>query len=220
MEALLDAHFNPGHYLPEAVANARGASLDQLEGSLLIIRMIIELRAKNLSALEPVIAKIVLNPPGGRELYQVMTARLIVAWWKSDKTEFLRLAGLWLDGRRSWRGNWNSDVLEIDEFKPWLSEMNPKLFELEPLAPPKATAEDRAFIKDEKGFLLAALTQNLKHLRAMDIKGPAASLAKKYRVAHVSQNLREITFDAQGDLPGLVVALNADGTFAGSFISH
>jgi hypothetical protein len=220
MEELLNANFNPEHYLPEVIAKARLISLDQLEGNLLIIRMIIELRAKNLSALEPVITKILLDPPSGYQMYQVMTARMIVAHWKNDKAEFLRLTDLWLDGRRSWRSNWNSEVLEVKEFKPWLSEMNPKRFELDPVAPRKITADDSAFIKDEKGFLLAALKENIEHFRAMAIKGSVATLAKKYYVSHVNQQLREIMFDAEGDLPGLIVALDADRNFAGSFIAH
>jgi hypothetical protein len=36
----------------------------------------------------------------------------------------------------------------------------------------------------------------------------------------VNQHLREITFDADGDLPGLIVALDENGKFAGSFIAH
>jgi hypothetical protein len=220
MEVLLNANFNPEHYLPDVIAKARATSIDELDPSLLIVRMIIELNAKNLSGLEPAIAKILLNPPSGYEMYQVMTARMIVAYWKGDKAEFLRLTDLWLDGRRTWRSNWNSAVLEVKEFKPWFLEMNQKLFELEPLAPPEITTEDRAFIKDEKGFLHSALEENLEHFRAMEIKGSVANLCKKYRVSYVNQQLREISFDADGDLPGLIVAVDADGNFVGSFIAH
>jgi hypothetical protein len=220
MEKLLNANFNPEHYLPEVTAKARAHSIDQLDGNLLFIRMIIELRAKNLVSLEKVIARILLDPPSGYEMYQVMTARMIVAYWKDDKAEFLQQTELWLDGRRTWRSNWNSDVLGISEFKPWLSKMNPKLFELEKAALSEITAEDRVFIQDERGFLLAALKENLEHFRAMDIKGSVANLAKKYHVSHVNQHLREITFDADGDLPGLIVAVDENGKFAGSFIAH
>jgi hypothetical protein len=220
VEELLNANFNPEHYHPEAVARVRTADIEKLDKQALVLRMIIELREKNLTALSSVIAKILFDPPSGYAMYQVMTARMIISYWGNDKAEFLRLTDLWLDGRRTWRGNWNSDVLEVKEFKPWLSEMNPMLFVLEPLAPPEITAEDRAFIKDEQAFLLAALKENLVHFRSMEIKGTATSLAKKYRVTHVNQHLREITFDAEGDLPGLIVAVDSDGNFAGSFISH
>jgi hypothetical protein len=220
MEELLNANFNPEHYLPEVIAKAGANAVDQLAEDFLAIRMIIELRAKNLSALEAVIAKILQDPPSGYKMYQVMTARMILAYWKNDKAEFLRLTELWLDGRRAYPANWNSAVLDIKEFKPWLSEMNPKLFELEPVLPPEVTAEDRAFIKDERGFILAALKENIEHFRAMEIKGSVASLTKKYQVTHVNRHLREITFDADGDLPGLIVALDENGKFAGSFIAH
>jgi hypothetical protein len=220
MEELLNAIFNPEHYLPEVIDKARVISIDQLDNGLLIIRMIIELRAKNHDALEQVIARILQDPPSGYTLCQVMTARMILAFWKNDKSEFLRLTDVWLDGRRSWRVNWNSAVLEVKEFKPWFLEMNQKLFELEPLDPPEITEEDRAFIKDEKRFLLAALKENMEYFRAMKIKGSVASIAKQYRVSHVNQHLREISFDADGDLPGLIVAVDTDGNFAGSFIAH
>jgi hypothetical protein len=206
--------------LPEVINKVRAASVDELEGNLLIIRMLIELRAKNIGALQSLFDKILLDPPRGYEMYQVMTARLIVAYWNNDKAEFLRLADLWLDGSRTWRGNWNLAVLEVEEFKPWFSSMDEKLVVLKPLAPREITAEDRAFIKDERGFLLAALKENLAHFRAMNLKGNASSLAKQYHISSVNRDLREITFDAEGDLPGLIVALDTDGNFAGSFIAH
>jgi hypothetical protein len=220
MEKLLDANFNPEHYLPEVVAKARTTPVDQLDANLLIIRMIIELRAKNLDRLEDVIARILLDPPSGYMMFQVITARMILAYWKNSKAEFLQVGEFWLEGRRTWSSNWNSDVLELKEFKLWLSEMDPKLLQMERVAVPEITAEDRTFNKDEKGFILAAVKENMEHFRAMDIKGSVASLAKKYRVVQVDKYLREITFDTGCDLPGLIVALDANGNFAGSFISH
>jgi hypothetical protein len=177
MEDLLDANFNPEHYHPEAVERVRASDLGLLDTSALVLRMIIELRAHDLAALQTTIAKIVLNRPAGYEMYQLITARMIIAYWKNDKAEFTRLTDLWLDGRRAHPGNWSTAVLGVKEFKPWLSEIEPSKFDVEFQAPPEITAEQRALIKDEKGYLRKALRENLEHIRAINIKLSVASLA-------------------------------------------
>jgi hypothetical protein len=85
---------------------------------------------------------------------------------------------------------------------------------------PPLTADDHAYVKDLKGATQKAVTENLEWLREMGHTGTVASIAKNYRLGFVNRHLREVTLDSDNDLPSLIVALNEDGTFNGSFIAH
>jgi hypothetical protein len=83
----------------------------------------------------------------------------------------------------------------------------------------KLNHKERALVKDEAGFLHKAVEENLEHFRAMDVTDSAAAIAEKYKLSGVDTNLREITYSNTDDLPGIIVALDQDGNFAGSFFN-
>jgi hypothetical protein len=216
----LNRFIDPANYHPDAVANAGLAAVADVEPYWLIIRLGIALHGGDRQAAEAVLRRLDADNRQGHELFQVVTAKLILALESADSASILSALDVWLDARKSAPGNWRNEVLDAPELAPYIAGVNP-----EKLVPPaikrvRITKADRAMVRDLDAACIQAVTENLEWLRPLGVTGSVKAIAKSYRIVYANRVLREVTLCSSKDWPDLIVALDAQGAVLGSFIEH
>jgi hypothetical protein len=216
----LHPYFDPANYHPDAVAAAQAGDIDTMDVSLSLVRLCIELHKNDQAAALSVLHRLNREPLGGYQLWQKLTAELILALQSLHEPEIKKALTAWLDGRDRYPGNWHHEVLDASEIFPWLSRVDPAR-----LAPPIVQSrilspEERAFVRDIKSICENAVCDNLIYLRDLGVKQSAETLAKKYTLMFVNLALCECTIDAGEELPSITVALDKQGEYVGSFLTH
>jgi hypothetical protein len=70
-------------------------------------------------------------------------------------------------------------------------------------------------------FKLSGELQGLNsQLRQMNFIDTPEVIAKQFHLTHVNRYLKEATFDHKGDGPGFTIALDENGNYVDSFLSH
>jgi hypothetical protein len=216
----LHRFIDPANYHPDAVANAALGTVSDVELHWLIIRLGIALHAGDRQVAEAAVRRLDADNRQGHELFQVVTAKLILALESANRAAILSALDVWLDARRTAPGNWRNEVLDAPELTPYITGMDPAK-----LAPPVrkrfvVTKEHRAMVRDIEAAREQAVTENLEWLRPLGVTGSVKAIARSYRIVHASPELREVTLESRKGWPDLTVSLNADGLVIGSFISH
>ncbi len=220
MTTSLDRFIDLANYHPDAVAEAGKGAVADTESGLLIIRLGMELHRKNRPAAEQAIARLEDENRQGYELFQLLTAKIILALWAKDDSEIVTALDAWLEARRTMQGSWRHDALEAPELAPHLAQIDPVRLALPEVMKTKVTKADRALIKDLDAARKQAVAENLIWLREAGVSGTITSIAKAYRITYANHHLREVTLSAKEDWPDLVIALDKDGALLGSFIAH
>jgi hypothetical protein len=213
-------YFDPANYHPDAVAAAQAGEIDTLDVSLSLLRLCIELHKNDQAAALSVVLRLNREPLGGYQLWQKLTAALILALESLCEPEIKKALTAWLDGRDQYPGNWRNEVLDAPEVVPWLGRVDPARLIAPVIKPSILSPEERAFVRDIKSVCENAVRDNLTYLRDLGVKQSAATLAKKYTLLFVNLALRECTIDAGEDLPSITVALDEQGAYVGSFLTH
>jgi hypothetical protein len=227
MESLLFRYFNPDFYSPETRAEAEQGALETLEARLLLVRLALELRQKDLAMVTRALSLLEAMPLSGFRLFERITARMIASFMLDDKAAFLVAVDAWLQGYEADRANFNRCILQQPEFALWLSgaeqtRIRQALTSSDPLPLPlPLSVEDHTLVRDIDAVRLAAVNENLEWLqREVSIFGSPELLAREYRLHSVNHSLREASFVAAADIPGITVVLDPQGNVEGSFLSH
>jgi hypothetical protein len=220
MHSTLDRFLNPDSYHPEAVARVCQSEVNELATSLSIVRLCVELRKSDMDTATTVVNHLMKQPPLGYELFQLTTARMIIARTKNDKAAFIHALDAWLKGRAETPANWDDKILNVSAFQPWLSEVDPDKLKPVKVEFEKMSDEDLSFVKDADAIPLKAVLANLDWLRQMNFIDTPEVIAKQFHLTHVNRYLKEATFDHSGDGPGFTIALDENGNYVYSFLSH
>jgi hypothetical protein len=220
MKSLLDRFFNPSSYHSDAVSSAAHGELDEISNSFLIIRLCLALSKKTLGDADLVVTRLLLNQPVGYELFQLTTARMIIARNKNDKAAFMQALDAWLKGRAETPANWDDKILVEAAFQIWLAEVDPDKLKPIKVEPEKTSEEDLSFVKNADTIPLKAIFENLEWLRQMNINDAPEDMAKTYRLVHFNRDLREAGFSSDKGFPDFTAALDENGNFIGSFLDH
>jgi hypothetical protein len=221
MTTTLNRYIDPANYHPDAVLNAAKSNVADVDPGLLIIRLGIELHSGNRAGANAAIKRLEADGRQGHELFQLMTAKLILALWTNDETGIMEALNAWLDARLLAPENWHNDVLNAPELAPYHAKIDP--IKLAPQAALRyaVTAADHALVSDLDAARVQAVTENLIWLREMGMAGTVKSIAATYQITHANHHLREVTLGSnKDDWPDLIVALDENGTATGSFIAH
>jgi hypothetical protein len=230
MHALLLRYFNPDFLDVDLKIEAGSAELGSLDARLLSVRLQLELRRRDFGAALSVLRTLESMPLGVDRLFEVATARLVIAQMQNDKHAFMIALDAWL-AERAKNPNpdvWNHVVLEQPEIADWLSEVDAARIAPLPRRPVAISTEDLAFIHDLEidVVCLAAVAENREWLdREVLIFGSPEVLAKQYRLFSVDRRTdggdSEAIVIADGsDMPSFILVLDGDGQFKGSFIAH
>jgi hypothetical protein len=220
MKTLIDQFFNPDFYHPDAVSNAAHGDLAEMNTSLLILRLCLELRKETSVDAERVVKCLVTRQPQGYGYFQFTTAQMMIAARNNNKSEFMLALDAWLKGRAETPTNWDDIVLQEPAFRIWLAEVDPDKLKPVKVETGKMSEEDLSFVKNADAIPLKAVLENLEWLRQMNINDAPEDMAKSYRLVHVTRHLREAGFSSDKDFPDFTAALDEGGNFIGSFLDH
>jgi hypothetical protein len=213
----LDAFIVTSIYSEEALGAARIGPMETLSTNFCIIRFWLALQEGELAVSETCHTRLLHQDLGGWPLYQVTTGGVFLALKLGEAGQIIAAIDAWLTGMAAYPGNWQIGLLQAPEVVPWLSLFDPKRLVLP--RPPKRrlTAKQRAFVKDVAGLAQRAVADNFEWLGDY---GSAETLAPMFKLADVNMELSECTLDAKGEVPSLIVSLDANGAYLGSFIAH
>jgi hypothetical protein len=207
------------NYSPEAIETARSGAIVDLSTNFLLIKLIDDLTRQDLRAAQTIFAQIERRPPVGFQLYQFRTAALMLTRAQQDRAAFRAALDLWLAGRTAYPINWSDAPLRDTALVDWID-----VDTLPIVAAPKPTAQDPAdamWVAAATPFITQAIEENITWLREMNIHQPVTALASLYKIVHVNAYLREVTIRAEQDeIPDIIIALQPDRSFAGSFLAH
>ena len=220
MKTSLDRFIDPANYHPDAVADAGRGEMADIPSSLLLIRLGIELHREDHAAANAAVERLEADNRGGYELFQLLTAKIVLALWSADETAILLALKSWLDARKRYPGNWSDDVLEAPELAPYVAKVNPAKLVPPKIKPRAITRADRALVKDLNAARKQAVTENLVYLRDLGVSDSITAIARAYDISFANHHLREVTLSASADWPDLVIAIDAEGAMLGSFIAH
>jgi hypothetical protein len=220
MNDTINKFLNPDSYHPEVVARACQSKIDALTSNLRIVRLCFEVRKGEINTATSVVNHLMKQPPISYELFQLTTSRMIIAYNKNDKVAFMSALDAWLKGRSETPANWDNKVLKVPEFLTWLAEVEPDKLKPVTVELEKMSDEDLHFVKDADAIPLKAVLANLEWLRQMNFIGTPEVIAKQFHLTHVNRYLKEATFDHKGDGPGFTIALDENGNYVDSFLSH
>ncbi len=220
MMTSLNRFIDPANYHPDAVADAGKGTVTDLPPGLLIIRLGLALERNDRKDAEQAICRLQDDNTKGYELFQLMTGKLILALWTQDKPTIIAALEQWLDARRPAPGNWCHDALAAPELAPYLTQIDPEKLILPVTKPTRISKADRALVKDLDTARIQAVTENLHYLRDLSVTGTVKAIAKAYHITFAIHELRELTLSGKEDWPDLIIALDEDGAFLGSFIAH
>jgi hypothetical protein len=221
MESLLFRYFNPDFYSQETRTEAEQGALETLEARLLLVRLALELRQKNLTIAMQALRLLEAMPLSGFRLFERITARMVVSFMLGEKSAFLVAVDAWLKGFEADRANFNTCILQQPDFASWLSEAEQARIKQALTPSDPLNVEDHTLVRDVDAVRLAAVNENLEWLqREVSIFGSPELLTREYRLHSVNRALREASFVAAADIPGITVVLDPQGNFEGSFLSH
>jgi hypothetical protein len=220
MKGIVSRFLNSDHYSSDVVKQVSETRIAELKSSLGIVRLCFELTNNRIDIAEAVAQHLMKQQFLGYELFQMTTARMIIACYKNDKIAFLLALEAWLKGRKRTPQNWDSRVLEEPTLQNWLSEIDPKKLKIPPLRKHNMSDDDFSFVKNVDGIALKAILENLEWLRQMQINDAPEDMAKTYRLVQLNRHLREAGFTSDKDFPDFTAALDEDGNFIGSFLDH
>jgi hypothetical protein len=216
----LNQYINPDAYHPEVVAKAAAGEIAALRPDFLILRLGITLRDGNLDDADVAVARLESQGLVGYELFQLTTARMVLAFRRADQAAFQQALIAWLHGRRLYPGNWINSVLQESEFAAWLENVDPADLATPSVVHKPLTDEDRAYVRNLDAARLAAIHENLQWLREMGLTETVGELAKSYSLSAVNRDLQEATISsAHTDHPCIILVFDGDD-YVGSFIAH
>lgn len=213
-------YLDPADYSPEAIAAARAGQPAELNTDLKIVRLTCALKDNDLQASQDILALLESDELAGNALFKARTGALFVAARQGDQNAFDRALASWMAGRDMWPGNWIDEVLNAPELLPMLSALHPALIKQREAAKQTLSKAQLGFVKDLGFIIMRAVRDNLQWLRAKEPNGVMADLTDRYRLIAVDLDLCEITLQGKNGLPDLIVALDKNGAYAGSFIAH
>jgi hypothetical protein len=207
------------NYTPEAIETARSGALVDLSTGLLLIKLIDTLARQDLLTAQSIFAQLERHTLMGFQLYQFRTAALVLTRAQQNRAAFRSALDLWLAGRAAYPRNWSDAPLRDAALMDWIDvDTSPINVALEPKMEDPAEA---VWAAAATPFITQAIEENITWLREMNIHQPVTALASLYKIAHVNAHLREVTIRAeQDDIPDIIIALQPDTRFAGSFIAH
>jgi hypothetical protein len=91
---------NSDHYSPDVVKQVSETGIAELKSSLGIVRLCFEMTNNRIDIAEAVAQRLMKQQYLGYELFQLTTARMIIACYKNDKNAFLLALKAWLNGRK------------------------------------------------------------------------------------------------------------------------
>jgi hypothetical protein len=220
MKTSLHRHIDPANYHPDAVASAAGGTVTTLTPLLLILRLSLELHKEDYAVAKDVLSLLETQNQEGYALFQIKTAALILALQSATGSTVVAALEDWLEARKIYPENFTNDVWAAPELTPFVAS-----FDAEKLAVPVperyvVTEADRAMVADLSTAREMAVTENTEWLAPMGVTGSVKSIAKAYHIVHANHHLREITLGNDKDWPELIVSVDKNGAFIGSFISH
>jgi hypothetical protein len=216
----LQRHIDPANYHPDAVASAANGTVATLTPLLLILRLGIELHAENYAVAKNVLSLLEAQNQQGYASFQIKTAALILALQSATGSTVVAALEDWLEARKIYPENFINDVLEAPELAPFLAGFDPDKLAAPVLERYVVTEADRAMVADLNAARESAVKENLEWLAQMGVTGSVKSIAKAYHIVHANHHLREITLGNDKDWPELIVSVDENGAFIGSFISH
>ncbi len=220
MSASILRFIDPANYHPDAVADASRGEVADVARGLLLIRLGYELHRGNDANANAAVKRLEADNRHGYELFQLLTAKIILALWSKDETAIHAALDAWLNARNLYPDNWSDDVLEASELVSYVATVGPAKRTLPTIEPSAITRADRALVNDLDAACVQAVTENLGHLRELGITGSVRALARGYDISFANHDLREVTLSATEDWPDLVITLDEQGTILGSFIAH
>jgi hypothetical protein len=220
MQDIIGRFLNPDSYSAQVVEEVRQVETAKLTTSWGIVRLCFELRNNDVRAAEVIINQLMKEPPFGYELFQLTTARMIIARQKNDNAAFVLALDAWLKGRRKTPQNWDDRVLEEISFQGWLADVDPKKLKPRTVRGHKISGDDISFVKHAAHIPLKAVLENLEWLREMKITETPEEIAQTYKLFSLNRHLREASFESTKGFPGITVALDEGGNFTGSFLAH
>jgi hypothetical protein len=117
---------NSDHYSSDVVKQVSETRITELKSSLGIVRLCFEMTNNRINTAEAVAQRLMKQQFLGYELFQLTTARMIIAYCKNDKAAFTLALEAWLKSRKKTPQNWDSRVLEEPALQKWLSEVDHK----------------------------------------------------------------------------------------------
>jgi hypothetical protein len=216
----INRFLNPDSFHPEAVERACQTEIAKLAAGLSIVRLCVELRNGDMATAALVVNHLMKQQPLGYELFQLTTARMIIERTKNDKVAFMLALDAWLKGRSETPTNWDDKILKVPAFQMWLTEVDFDKLKLMKVEFEKMSEEDVLFVKDAETIPMKAVLANLEWLRQMNFIDAPEVIAKRFHLTHVNRYLKEATFDQEGDGPSFTIALDENGNYVDSFLSH
>jgi hypothetical protein len=217
----LSDHITPAIYLDDVVTQARAGALESLSIDLLIVRLCFDLTEDNIISARQALDRLQANNLEGWPLYQVATAAIFLAIKMGEPSAIVPAIDAWMTGMATYPENWQIGVLQAPEVKPWLTGFAPERLRLPaPSQKRPMTDKERAFIQAPETFALRAVNENLVWFHELGVSESAQMIATWYEPDSVNLQLKECYLETTRDLPTIVVALDADGAFVGSFFLH
>jgi hypothetical protein len=211
---------NSDHYSPDVVKQVSETRIAELKSSLGIVRLCFEMTNNRIDIAEAVAQHLMKQQFLGYELFQLTTARLIIAYYKNDEIAFMLALEAWLKERKKMPQNWHNSLLEEPALQKWLSGVDAKKLKKPALRKQKMSDDDFSFVKNVDGIPLKAVLENLEWLRQMQINDAPEDMAKTYHLVHINRHLREAGFSSDKDSPDFTATLDESGNFVGSFLDH
>jgi hypothetical protein len=216
----LHRHIDPANYHPDAIASAASGAMATLTPLLLILRLGIELQAENYATAKEVLLLLEAQNQEGYALFQIKTAALILALQSATGSTVVAALESWLEARKTYPENFTNDVLGAPELAPFIASFDPEKLAAPIVERYVVTEADRAMVADLGAAREMAVAENMEWLTPMGVTGLVKSIAKGYHIVHANHHLREITLGNDKDWPELIVSVDENGAFIGSFISH
>jgi hypothetical protein len=204
-------------YSDEALAAARTGPLDAISTNFCIIRFWLALQEGDLAVASACHTRLLSEDVRGWPLFQVTTGGVFLALQHGQADKIIAALDTWLTGMATYPGNWQAGLLQAPEVVPWLGHFEPQRLVLPRPQKRRLTVKQRAFVKDVAGLAQRAVADNFEWLGDY---GSAETLAPMFKLADVNMELSECTLDAKGDVPSLIVSLDAHGAYSSSFIAH
>lgn len=216
----LAAYIQPSIYSDEAIASARAGKVGELSTDLCIVRFWLALRDVDNTTAQDCLTRLSSEKLGGWPLYQVKTGAVFLTIQQGDKAAILAAIDAWLTGLSLYPGNWQTGVLQAPEVAQWLAHFDPKRFIPPRRRKRRLTAKQRVFVRDIDGCIAQAIADNLVWLKELGFTQRPTTIATWYKLSEVNLKLCEATLEADTEAPTLIVALDANGNYTSSFITH
>jgi hypothetical protein len=214
-------NLDSSNYHPDAVARAASGRLQDMDYSLLLIRLGLELERDDRPAIATVLEHLNTRKVEGYSLFQMLTGSLMLALRGGEEAAIMAALEAWLAGRMRFPQNWINETLTAPELAPWLKKVGPARLVPPPISVKRRriSAKQRAFVKDIDSACRHAVADNLHWLREIGVEGEEEAIASAYRLESVDLTLHECRIGG-GDLPDMIISLDERGNYVGSFLEH